>query len=179
MERATRRRGLLWYHPRLARVVEPPARIHHRPHIAQRLELINLARALDRHRGRVQVHRDLIARLHHVAQAIYRFTGIKLARRHGVAEEDAREAPRQHDLAARRAHSDRRVLAGAATTEVAPGDHDRILAVELAFLHIARGVKGFWQAGEGVRAELLVLLGDRWHEVQVLRRDNLVGVDVI
>src|ERR1022692_4341602 len=49
MERATRRRVLLWYHPRLARVIEQPARIHHGPHIAQRLELIDLARALDRH----------------------------------------------------------------------------------------------------------------------------------
>src|ERR1019366_414215 len=134
MERATRRRVLLWYHPRLARVIEQPARIHHGPHIAQRLELIDLARALDRHRGRVQVHRDPVARLYHVAQAVHRLTGIKLARRHGVAEEDAREALRQHDLAARRAHSDGRVLAGTAAAKVAPGNDDGIVTVELARL---------------------------------------------
>ncbi len=135
------RTGSLRDHPGLARVIEQPARIHHRAHVAQRLEPIDLARVLNRHRARVQVHRHHVARLQHFAQPVHRFTGIQLARGDGVAEEDARETLRQHDLAARRAERNRRVLAGAAAAEIAPGDHDRILAVELALLDIARAIK--------------------------------------
>ena len=51
---------------------------------------------------------------HHLAEPVHRFAGIKLARGDGVAEEDAREALRQHDLAARRAQRNRRVFAGTA-----------------------------------------------------------------
>jgi hypothetical protein len=62
---------LLWYHSGLTRVVEQPACFHNRPHVSERLELIDLARALNHHRARVQVHRDHVAGLQHVAEPVH------------------------------------------------------------------------------------------------------------
>ena len=60
-----------------------------------------------------------------------------------------------------------------------PANDNRIFAVELAFLDKARRVKRFRQAGQRVAAELLIFIGNRRHERQILRGNDLVGVDVV
>jgi len=67
----------------------------------------------------------------------------------------------------------------AAAAKIAPGHHDRILAVELAFVHITLRIRRFRQSREGISPQLFVLLRNRRHEIQVLRRDNLIRVYII
>jgi len=58
-------------------------------------------------------------------------------------------------------------------------DDDGIIAVELAFLHEAGGIERVRQADERVGAELLVFRRDGGHERQILRGNDLVGVNVV
>jgi len=71
------------------------------------------------------------------------------------------------------------MLARRAAAEVPAGDDDLVLRLQLAVVYEARGVERIRQADHGKRAELLVLLRDRRDEREVLRGDDLVGVDVV
>src|SRR5206468_20705 len=80
---------------------------------------------------------------------------------------------------ARGAEGDRGVLAGRPAAEVLPGDQDRERRRRAARRDEGRIAGPEQQAGERVAAELAVLLRDGRHQVQVLGRDDLVGVDVV
>jgi ABC-2 type transport system ATP-binding protein len=166
-------------HPALPREIEQPARIHHRLHVTQRLQLIDLAGLVDLHRGGIQVDRDHVAGLHDVAEPLSDFAGIKFARRNAVPEENARKTFGDNNARIGRAHRNRGVLAGTAAPEILPGDHDGILRVHLPFLDEPLWVKFVRQAAKGVAAKLFVFLLDGRNEVQILRGNDLVGVDIV
>ena len=163
----------------MARVIEQAAGVHDGADVAERFEFDDFAGRLDRDGGGVEVNGDDVAGLQGVAEAFGDFARIEFAGGDGVAEENARETFGEDDPATGRAERDGRVFARTAAAEIFPADDDGIIAVELAFLDVARGVEGFGQAGEGVAAELLVFLGDGRDEVQKLRGDDLVGVNVV
>ena len=71
------------------------------------------------------------------------------------------------------------MLAGAAASEIPARDDDRELRVQRAFLHKSCRVERIGQSPQRVRTELLVLFGNRRYQVKELRRDDLVGVDVV
>src|SRR5277367_1789494 len=166
-------------HPGLACVIEQAAGVHDRADVAERFELDDFAGRLDGDGGGVEVNGHDVAGLQGVAEAFGDFARIEFAGGDGVAEEDARETFGEDDPATGRAERDGRVLARTAAAEIFPAYDDGIVAVELAFLDVARGVEGFGQAGERVAAELLIFLGDGRDEVEKLRGDDLVGVNVI
>ena len=70
------------------------------------------------------------------------------------------------------------MLAGGAAAEVGAANDNGVLGLGLAGVDEARGVGG-GEADEGVGAELLVLVGLRRDEGEVLRGNDLVGVDVV
>lgn len=70
------------------------------------------------------------------------------------------------------------MLAGGAASEVLAGDDDGVLGFQLAGFNEA-GFIGRGKADEGVRAELLVLVGVRWDEGEVLSGDDLVRINVV
>ena len=127
----------------------------------------------------VQIHRDDIAGLQGVAEARGGVAGIKFAGGDGVAKEGAGEAFGQDKVAAGGAEGDGSVFARAAAAKIAAGDDDGILALGLPRLDEADRIEGVGQTGEGVAAEGLVFGGDGGDEVEVLRGDDLVGVNVV
>src|SRR6266550_2695678 len=78
-------------HSALARIIEEATGIHHRADVTERLESVNLARVFHRNRAGVQINGHDIAGFQNVTQPLGDFAGIKLARGHAIAEEDARE----------------------------------------------------------------------------------------
>src|SRR5439155_25340853 len=85
----------------------------------------------------------------------------------------------QNDLATGRAQGDGRVLARAAAPEIFPADHNRILTVELPFLDEADRIEGVGQTTQRVAAQFLVFVRNRRDESQILRGNDLVGVDIV
>src|ERR1035437_3768497 len=159
-------------HPALPGIIKNSAGVHDWAHVTERFEMINLAGGLDGDgRG--------VAGFQHVAEAFGDFARIEFAGGDAVAEEDARETFGEHELTVGGTQRDGCVFARAAAAEIFAADDNGIIAVELAFLDVADGVNRFGQAVEGVAAELLVFLGDGGHEVQKLRGDDLVGVNVV
>jgi hypothetical protein len=71
------------------------------------------------------------------------------------------------------------MLARTATAKVPAPDDNGILAIELAILHVARRIKRIGQAVQSIAAKLDVFLFDGRNQVEELRRDDLVGVDVV
>ena len=71
------------------------------------------------------------------------------------------------------------MLARGPAAEVFPADDDGIIAVELAGLDVADRVERGGQTIERVAAELFIFLGYGRHEVQKLRGDDLIGVNVV
>jgi len=163
----------------LARVIEQTAGVHDGADVAERFEFDDFAGRLDRDGGGVEVNGHDVAGLQGVAEALGDFARIEFAGGDGVAEEDARETFGEDDFAARRAERDGRVFARTAAAEIASGHDDGKFGVKLAFLDEAHGVKRCGQAVEGVAAELLIFVGDGRDEVQELRGDDLVGVNVV
>jgi hypothetical protein len=163
----------------LTRVIEQAAGVHNRTDVAERFEFENFAGAFHGHGLLVEVNGHFIAGFQNVNEAFSHFARIQFAGGYGVAEENARETFGEDDSASGRAECDGRVFTRAAATEVFPGHDNRIIRVELAFRHEAGRVKRFRQTVERVTAELLVFLGNRRHQVQILRGDDLVGIDVI
>src|SRR6185295_13971735 len=94
---ALRTKELFGNHPRLPGVVEKPAGINDRPHVAERLEVKNLAGVLHGHGGGIKVHSHDLAGLQDLAKAFGGFARIELAGGDAVAEENAGEALGQHD----------------------------------------------------------------------------------
>jgi len=166
-------------HPGLAREVEQAAGVHHGAHVAEGFEGKGLAGGLHGDSALVEVHRHHVAGFQRVAEALGDFARVQFAGGHGIAEENAGEAFREHDAATRRAEGDGRVFARTAAAEIFPGHDDGIAAVKLAGFDEAVGVERFRQAGERVAAEFLVFVGDRRHEVQELRGNDLIRVNVI
>jgi hypothetical protein len=109
----------------LPRVVEQATRVHHRADIAQRFKSVGLARSFHVHGRLVQVNGDLITGLQYLAQPLATFSGIKLARGHAVAKEDAGEALGHDDAASGRAERDWGMLARAAAAEIAARHNNR------------------------------------------------------
>ena len=71
------------------------------------------------------------------------------------------------------------MLAGTAAPEIFPADHDGKLRIKLTVLHEACRIERVRQAAHRVAAEFLVFVRNRRYEGQILRRDNLVRVDII
>src|SRR6185369_1156543 len=63
--------------------------------------------------------------------------------------------------------------------EVLPRDHDPVGRGHPTGRHERLVARLQRQSDERIAPELLVLIGDRGHEVQVLGGDDLVGVDVV
>ena len=167
------------HHAGLAGVIEQAAGIHHGANIAERFEIINFAGRLDGNGGGIEIDGDNVAGFEDVAEAFGDFAGVQFAGGHGIAEENAGETFSENNTAFGGAQGDGGVFAGTAAAEVFASHDDGIFAIHLAFLDVADGVKGFRQAGEGVAAELFVFLGDGGDEIQKLRGNDLVSVDVI
>ncbi len=127
----------------------------------------------------IQIDGGEVAGFEDVAKAIDAIAGIEFAGGDGVAEENAREALGDDDMTAGGAKGDGGVFAGAAAAEIPAGDDDGVIGVHLAGFDEAGGVKGIGEAGEGEAAEFFVFVGDGGDEIQVLRGDDLVGVDVV
>src|ERR1700709_717488 len=98
--------------------------------------MIYLAGRLRGHRRSIKVNGYDIAGFQNVAEAFGDFAGIEFAGGDAVAEENAREAFGEHELAVGRTQGDGCVFARAAAAEIFPADDDRIIAVELAFLDV-------------------------------------------
>src|SRR6185369_3800823 len=141
-------------HSLLTRVVEQAARVHDRPHVAERHEGMRFARRLNCDHRFVEIDGDHIAVFEKLAHAFQALARIHFAGRDAIAEENAGETFSQDNFAASGTKRDGRVFARTAATKILSGNHDVIFAVELTSLHIADGVLGIRQAAEGVRAEL-------------------------
>src|SRR6266540_1494101 len=127
----------------------------------------------------VEVHGQQVAGFQNIAQVIDALAGIKLAGGHGITEKDAGETFSHHNLAASRAQSNGRMFARTAAAEILPAHDDRILGLEPAFLDETGRIERFRQAAKRVAAELFVLVRNRRHESEILRRNDLIGVDVV
>src|SRR6266481_4589494 len=71
------------------------------------------------------------------------------------------------------------MFAGTAATKIAPGHHNRVIAIHLPGFDESHRIERIRQADQGETAELFVLLGNSRNEVKILRRNNLVSIDVI
>lgn len=104
---------------------------------------------------------------------------VDLAGGHRVPEEDPGIGLRDDGPGAGSAQGDGGVLAGGAASEVGAGNDDGKARARGAGANEGGGVGGGGEADEGVRAELLVLVRVGRDEGEVLRGDDLVGVDVV
>ena len=68
---------------------------------------------------------------------------------------------------------------GAATPEIPSGNNDRIIAIHLALFNKGCLIDGFRQAAKSVAAQFVVFFLYGGNEIQVLRRNNLVCINVI
>ena len=127
----------------------------------------------------IEVHRYDVAGFQHFAKALDAFAGIEFTGRDGIAEKDAGETLGQNDPAAGRTKRDGRVLARTAAAEILSADNKGILGIELALLHEANGVKRIGKAAHRVTAEFFIFVRHRGNQGQVLRGNDLVGVDVV
>lgn len=107
-----------------------------------------------------------------------RFQRVHFPSGDGIPEEDPRIGFRHHGLRASCAQRHGGVLAGRSTPEVVATDDNGVFGLGLAWLHEACGVRRR-EPHESVGPELLVLSRIRGHQRQVLRRDDLVGVNVV
>jgi len=71
------------------------------------------------------------------------------------------------------------VFAGAAAAKIATGDDNRVRRFHLAGRHETGGILALRQAGEGVGAKFVILVGNGGDEIEILGRDDLVGVDIV
>ena len=166
-------------HAAFPRVVEQAAGVHDRADVAERFEFEYLAGRLDGDRGRVEINGHDVAIFQRVAKAFGDFAGIKLPGGDAVAEENARETFGEDDFASGRAERDGRVLARAAAAEIFSGNDNRIFAVKLAAVDEPLWIERLGQAAKREAAELFVFVRHRRHERQILRGDDLVGVNVV
>src|SRR5262249_27344239 len=150
-----------------------------RADVAEGLERIRLAGALHGYRTLVEIDRNHVAGLQDVTQAVQAFTGIQFAGGHGISEKDTGKTFSQNDPASGRAQRNRCVFTRAATTEIFSGNHDGKLRVKLAILDESRRVERVGQSAHRIAAELFVLVRNGRHQGQVLRGNDLVGVDVV
>ncbi len=166
-------------HPALPSVVEQPAGIDHRTHVAERFERIHFAGRFEGHSAFVQINRHHVAGFEDLTQTAGAFARIKLAGGDGVSEKDAGETLGQNDLAAGRTQGDGRMLPRAAAPEIFSADDNGIFRVQLVRLDEAGRIKGVGQPTERVAAEFLVFVRNRRDESQILRGNDLVGVDIV
>ena len=129
--------------------------------------------------GGVEIDGDGVAGLENIAEALGGLAGIKFAGGDAITEEDAGETFGDDDAGIGGAHGDGGVLAGTATAEILAGDNDGVFGIHLPFFDEALRIQGVGQTTERIAAELFVFLLDGGDEVQVLRGNDLVGVDVI
>ena len=128
-------------HPGRAGVIEQAAGIHHRAHIAERFEMIDLAGFFHGHGRGIEIHGHDVAGFQNVAEAFGEFARIQFAGGDAIAKKDARETFREHELAIGGTHCNGRVFARAAAAKVFAADDDGKVAVELAFRNVADGIK--------------------------------------
>ena len=163
----------------MAGEIKETAGVDHGLNVAQRLELIDLAGLVDFHGGGVEIDGDGIAGLKYIAEALGGFAGVEFAGGDAIAEEDAGETFGDDDAGISRSHGDGGVLAGTAATEILAGDDDGVLGIHLALFDEALRIERVGQSTQRIAAELLVFLLDGGNEVQILRGNDLVGVDII
>ena len=179
LRRACAELGGFRNHAALAGEIEEAARIDDGFNVTERFQLIDFAGLVNFHRGRIKIDRHGIAGLQNVAKALGGFAGIKFTGCDAVPEENAGETFGDDDAGIGGAHRNGGMFAGTATAEILPGDDYGIFSIRLPFLDEPLRVKIVRQAAESVAAELFVFLLDGRNEVQILGRNDLVGVDVI
>lgn len=170
--------GLGGNHPGLPRIRENPTGLNYRSDIPNWIQFILLSCGMVDQLALSKLNGDNVSSTALLANPNLRFQRINLASGHRVPEEDPRVRLSHYGSGAGGAQRHWRVLAGGAASEVLAGDDDGVLGFQLAGFNEA-GFIGRGKADEGVRAELLVLVGVRWDEGEVLSGDDLVRINVV
>ena len=123
-------------HASCPRVVEDAASIYHRFYITERFEGNFFTGRFEGDHGFLKIYADLITGLDSLTQSLGDFAGIHFTGRHAIAKEDPGEPFSEDDFAVCGPEGDRGMLTGTSTAEVASGQDDRILAVDLAFFDV-------------------------------------------
>lgn len=172
--------GFRCNHSGLPSICKYPSSLNDRSGITNWFQLVLLAGCVVNKDGISKVHSDNIPSLALLpGSGVMELQRVHLSRGHGVAEEDARVALRHDGAGAGGPERDGRVLAGGAAPEVGPADDDGVAGGLLTRGDEGRRVGRGGEPREGEGAELAVLVGLGRHQGEVLRGDDLVGVDVV